>query len=126
MHGAERTAEFDRAMAELQRGLWIAKVEEVYDPDFYYRWDLLTTGCPSHSPRRATSVARRRASSPLRLPARGCRRTGANHGEPSGCEPAEVEAGLAALERDGAVRQGQRIRGLPGLWTLWAGGASGG
>ena len=46
MHGAERTAEFDRAMAELQRRLWIVKVEEVYDPDFYYRWDILDNWLP--------------------------------------------------------------------------------
>ena len=37
----ERTREFDRAIGELQRGLWIVKTEERYEPSFSYRWDLL-------------------------------------------------------------------------------------
>ena len=41
LRGAERTAEFERAIGELQRGMWVVKTEERYDPDFCYRWDLL-------------------------------------------------------------------------------------
>lgn len=37
----EQTREFDRAIGELQRGLWIVKTEERYDPSFSYRWDLV-------------------------------------------------------------------------------------
>ena len=37
----EHTREFERAMGELQRGLWIVKTEERYEPSFSYRWDLL-------------------------------------------------------------------------------------
>ncbi|HZY30985.1 MAG TPA: crosslink repair DNA glycosylase YcaQ family protein [Candidatus Methylomirabilis sp.] len=37
----EQTREFERAMGELQRGLWIVKTEERYEPSFSYRWDLL-------------------------------------------------------------------------------------
>src|SRR5499425_781147 len=41
-----RTREFERAMAELQRGLWIVKTEERYEPSFSYRWDLLERWFP--------------------------------------------------------------------------------
>src|SRR3972149_12151246 len=37
----EHTREFERAMGELQRGLWIVKTEERYEPSFSYRWGLL-------------------------------------------------------------------------------------
>src|SRR5687768_11923561 len=41
-----RTREFERAMAELQQGLWIVKSEERYEPTFSYRWDLLEAWLP--------------------------------------------------------------------------------
>jgi hypothetical protein len=41
LKGPEQTLEFERAMGELQRGLWIVKTEERYEPSFSYRWDLL-------------------------------------------------------------------------------------
>jgi hypothetical protein len=41
-----RTREFERAMAELQQGLWIVKTEERYEPTFSYRWDLLEAWLP--------------------------------------------------------------------------------
>jgi hypothetical protein len=37
----EKTRAFERAMAELQQGLWVVKTEERYEPTFSYRWDLL-------------------------------------------------------------------------------------
>ena len=127
MHGAERTAEFDRAMAELQRGLWIAKVEEVYDPDFYYRWDLLDNWLPeplvaSHDLGRAAAVRRLLAAY---LRSAGAAQTRFMAGLLD-LRPAEVEAGLAALEASGAIRQGQPVRGLQGSWALWRGDARAG
>jgi uncharacterized protein YcaQ len=124
MHGADRTAEFDRAMAELQRGLWIVKVEEVYDPDFYYRWDLLDNWLPeplaaSHDLGREVAVKR--------LLAAYLRGAGAAQARFLASlldlRLAEIEAGLAALEAEGAIWQGQRIRGLPSSWILWRGDA---
>jgi hypothetical protein len=123
MHGADRTAEFDRAMAELQRGLWIAKVEEVYDPDFYYRWDLLDNWLPepleaARDLDRGTAV-RRLLSIYLR---------GAAAAQPRfmasllGVSLAEIEAGLTALEQEGLVQCDRRIAGLPGSWVVWLGG----
>jgi hypothetical protein len=44
--GPHRTREFERAMAELQQGLWIVKTEERYEPTFSYRWDLLEAWLP--------------------------------------------------------------------------------
>lgn len=41
-----RTREFERAMAELQQGLWVVKTQERYEPTFSYRWDLLEAWLP--------------------------------------------------------------------------------
>ena len=41
-----KTREFERAMAELQQGMWLVKTEERYDPTFSYRWDLLEAWLP--------------------------------------------------------------------------------
>ena len=46
MLGPHRTREFERAMADLQQGLWIVKTEERYEPTFSYRWDLLEAWLP--------------------------------------------------------------------------------
>ena len=43
---ASKTREFERAMAELQQGLWVVKTEERYEPTFSYRWDLLEAWLP--------------------------------------------------------------------------------
>jgi len=41
LNAPEQTREFERAIGELQRGLWIVKTEERYEPSFSYRWGLL-------------------------------------------------------------------------------------
>jgi len=41
-----KTREFERAMAELQQGLWLVKSEERYEPTFSYRWDLVESWLP--------------------------------------------------------------------------------
>ena len=41
-----RTREFERAMAELQQGLWVVKSEERYEPSFSYRWELVESWLP--------------------------------------------------------------------------------
>jgi hypothetical protein len=43
---ASKTREFERAMAELQHGLWVLKTEERYEPTFSYRWDLVEAWLP--------------------------------------------------------------------------------
>ena len=124
MHGAERTAEFNRAMAELQQGLWIAKVEEVYDPDFYYRWDLLDNWLPDPL---AAARGLSREAAVTRLLTVYLRSAAAAQGSflagLFGLSQAEVGAGLAALEVSGCVQQRRQIRGLAGSWVVWTGGA---
>jgi hypothetical protein len=41
-----KTREFERAVAELQQGLWVMKTEERYEPTFSYRWDLVESWLP--------------------------------------------------------------------------------
>jgi hypothetical protein len=43
---ASKTRAFERAMAELQQGLWVVKTEERYEPTFSYRWDLVEAWLP--------------------------------------------------------------------------------
>jgi hypothetical protein len=122
MHGPGRTADFDRAMAELQRGLWIVKVEEIYDPDFYYRWDLLDNWLPEPV---AASLDLARDEAVRRLAAGYLRSAAAS--QPRflaglfGLAIGEIEAALRSLEAAGQVRREQRIAGLPGSWAVWNG-----
>ena len=121
MREPDRTAEFDRAMAELQRGLWIVKVEEIYEPDFYYRWDLLDNWLPdpvaaSLDLPRETAV-RRLVASYLRCAAASQPRFLAGL---FGLAVDEVETALRSLKAEGCLHQDRRIKGLPGNWVVWA------
>lgn len=124
MHDPDRTAEFDRAMAELQRGMWIVKVEEVYNPDFYYRWDLLDNWLAE--PVKA-SLELSRAEAAKQLVATYLR--GAAASQPRliaglfGLPAGEVEAALVSLEAEDCVRRNGRITRLPGSWVVWQGDA---
>jgi hypothetical protein len=122
MRDPDRTAVFDRAMAELQRALWIVKVEEIYDPDFYYRWDLLDNWLPD--PIRASlDLTRERAVE--RLLAAYLQNAAVS--QPRflaglfGIRMVEAESALRSLEGDGRIRREQRIKGLPGTWVVWSG-----
>jgi len=122
MRESDRTAEFDRAMAELQRGLWIVKVEEVYDPDFYYRWDLLDNWLPG-AVQASLDLPREEAlghlvATYLRSAATSQARFLAGL---FGLAVGDVEAALKALEAAGRIRRDQRIKGLPGSWVVWTG-----
>jgi hypothetical protein len=122
MRDPDRTAVFDRAMAELQRALWIVKVEEIYDPDFYYRWDLLDNWLPG--PIRASlDLSRERAVE--RLLATYLQNAAVS--QPRflaglfGIRMVEAESALRSLEGDGRIRREQRIKGLSGTWVVWSG-----
>ncbi len=123
MREPNRAAEFDRAMAELQRGLWIVKVEEVYDPDFYYRWDLLDDWLPNEV---QASLDLPRGEAVKQLVATYLRSAAASQARflasLLGLAAGEVEAALKALEAGGRIRRDQRIKGLPGSWVVWTGG----
>jgi hypothetical protein len=118
---ASKTREFERAMGELQQGLWIVKTEERYEPTFSYRWDLLERWLPE-------AVAEgRRMRRPLAVERLlGRYLSGAVYSTPArlarlfGLGRAEVDAGLAALERAGRVRTGVEVTGWPGRFVVSA------
>ena len=56
-----RQTRVQRAMGELQQGLWVVKTEERYEPSFSYRWDLLEAWLP------AAVAAGRRLSRPIAI-----------------------------------------------------------
>lgn len=116
-----RTREFERAMAELQQGLWVVKTEERYEPSFSYRWDLVEAWLPE-----AVAAGRRmsRAAALDRLIARYA--AGAVYTTPARLRrvfsvPAvEVAASVARLTRAGTLRD-VVVPGWPGRWLLHQG-----
>jgi hypothetical protein len=113
-----QTREFERAMTELQQGLWVVKTEERYEPTFSYRWDLLESWLP------APVAAGRRLSRPaaaLRLVERYAR--GAVFTRPSiirrlfGLAEAETTAVIAALTSRGRLID-RAVDGWPGRWLV--------
>ena len=118
-----RTREFERAMAELQQGLWIVKVEERYEPSFSYRWDLLERWLPE-----AAAEGRRlsRSAALDRVLARHLR--AAVYSTPPllarlfCASRTEIDAAVARLARSGTVRAGVEIAGIPGRWVVSARG----
>lgn len=114
-----KTREFERAMAELQQGLWIVKTEERYEPSFSYRWDLLERWLPGaaaegrHLGRAAAldrALARHLHAAVYSTPAALSRLFAVPR--------AEVEAAVARLERSGALRAAVEIAGRPGRWVV--------
>ena len=113
-----RTREFERAMAELQGGLWVVKTEERYEPTFSYRWDLVEAWLPD-----ATAEGRRlsRAAALDRLIARYI--AGAVYSrEPLlarlfGVPRAEAAAAAGRLVRSGVVVE-DTVQSWPGRWLI--------
>ena len=116
-----KTREFERAMAELQQGLWIVKTEERYEPSFSYRWDLLERWLPDAV---AEGRGLSRASALDRLVGRYL--SGAVYSTPKrlarlfGLEPAETAQAAARLAKAGRVRVDVEIAGWPGTWVVRA------
>jgi hypothetical protein len=122
-----RTREFERAMAELQGGLWLVKVEERYEPTFSYRWDLLEAWLPE-----ATAEARRlrRDVALERLIERYL--GGAVYSSERllarllGLPRAEVAAAVSRLARRRAVVAECEVAGWPGRFVVHAAAAAAG
>jgi hypothetical protein len=118
---AGRTREFERAMAELQQGLWIVKTEERYEPTFSYRWDLIERWLPD-----AVAEGRRlgRPAALDRLIARYL--DGAVYSTPTrmarlfGLEPVETAQAVARLAKAGRVSEDVEVDGWPGTWVVSA------
>jgi hypothetical protein len=116
-----KTREFERAIAELQQGLWAVKTEERYEPSFSYRWDLLERWLPeavAEGRRLSRAAALRQLVSRYLLGARYTtpRRVARLLDVPA----AETEAAVAALARSGAVRADEAVAGWPGRWVVSA------
>jgi len=116
-----KTRDFERGMAELQRGLWIMKTEERYQPSFSYRWDLLERWLPQ-GVAEGRRLSRSRALD--RILARYLR--AAAYSSPAllarlfTVGRAEIEAALARLERAGAVQRSAEIAGRSGRFVVCA------
>ncbi len=116
-----KTREFERAMAELQRGLFIVKTEERYEPSFSYRWDLVERWLPG-------PVAEGRRLSRERALDRIIDRYlgGAVFSTPAllsrlfSVSREEVDGALVRLTRAGAARPPAPIAGRPGRWVVSA------
>lgn len=114
-----RTREFERAMAELQQGMWIVKTEERYDPTFSYRWDLLEAWLPE-----AVTEGRRlrRAAAIERLIERYLRGAVFAQERPLarlfGLDRAETAAAVARLQRQGVVAADRMVAGWPGRFIV--------
>ncbi|HET9926830.1 MAG TPA: crosslink repair DNA glycosylase YcaQ family protein [Methylomirabilota bacterium] len=116
-----KTREFERAMAELQQGLWIVKTEERYEPTVSYRWDLVERWLPDQV---AEGRRLRRPAALERLLARYL--AGAVYSSPPllarlfGFPRHEVERALAALTVAGRVTPPVEVPGWPGRWVVSA------
>ena len=114
-----RTREFERAMGELQQGLWIVKTEERYEPTFSYRWDLLERWLPDQV---AEGRRLRRTAALDRLIGRYL--AGAVYSTPPlisrlfGLGRAEVDAALDRLARAGRVTAPVEVPGWAGRWVV--------
>src|SRR5207253_5323849 len=114
-----RTREFERAMAELQQGLWIVKTEERYEPSFSYRWDLVERWLPDPV---AEGRSLGRPSALDRLLGRYL--GGAVYSTPKrmarlfGLDGRETEASLGRLARAGRARLDCEVAGWPGRWVV--------
>jgi Winged helix DNA-binding domain len=115
---SSKTREFERAMAELQQGLWVVKTEERYEPTFSYRWDLLESWLPERvaAGRRLSRAAaldrllERYLAAALYTRPRVVARL---FGVPGG----EVDASVARLARRGTVVD-TAVEGWTGRWLV--------
>ena len=116
-----KTREFERAMAELQQGLWVVKTEERYEPTFSYRWDVLERWLPE---RVAEGRRLSRAAAADRLIGRYLA-AAIFAREPVlarlfGLTRDEVRAAVERLARAGTVTADAVVRGLAGTWVVHA------
>jgi hypothetical protein len=116
---AEATGLFERAMAELQRRMWLVKTEERYDPSFSYRWDLLDDWMPE-AVQKARGISREEAAYGilgryLQVAFSTTARTAAGL---FGLPPGLVAAAADRMIGEGRAIAAQDIRGLPGKWLV--------
>jgi hypothetical protein len=114
-----KTRDFERAIAELQRGLWVVKTEERYEPTFSYRWDLLEAWLPEPVAE-GRNMKREQAVEAIV----GSYSRSAVFTTPSfmtrlfSIERREVERAVESLVRRGALLPDREINGRPGRFLL--------
>jgi hypothetical protein len=113
-----RTREFERAMAELQQGLWVVKSEERYEPTFSYRWELVEAWLPDRVAE-GRRLSRAAALDRLidRYTAGAVYTTAARLRRLLGIPAAELQASIARLTR-AAVLSDVTVAGWPGRWLV--------
>jgi hypothetical protein len=114
-----KTREFERAMAELQQGLWLVKSEERYEPTFSYRWDLLEAWLPDKvaEGRRLSRAAA--VSGLIERYTRGAVFTTERQlARLFGLGTDEVARAVETLASTRAVRADCAIEGWPGRWLI--------
>lgn len=113
-----RTREFERAMAELQAGLWIVKTEERYEPTFSYRWDLLEAWLPE-GVAEGRRLARHRALEQLvvRYVAGAAFTRAPLLARLFGVPGAEIATTVRRLVQRGALEE-RPVDGWPGRWLV--------
>jgi tRNA uridine 5-carbamoylmethylation protein Kti12 len=106
-------------MGELQRGLWIVKTEERYEPSFSYRWDL-----PDYWLEEQVLVARKldRAEAVYRLVRKHIEVVHYSRADLIASlltlPISEVAAGLDRVISERYATPDQTVRGLPGRWII--------
>lgn len=114
-----KTREFERAMAELQQGLWLVKTEERYEPTFSYRWDLLEAWLPEPV---AEGRGMKREQAVEAILARYARAvlftTPFLAARLFSLESREAEQAAGSLVRRGALLSDCEIQGQPGRFLL--------
>jgi hypothetical protein len=114
-----KTREFERAMAELQQGLWLVKSEERYEPSFSYRWDLLEAWLPEPvAAGRRLSRAAAVAGLVERYTLGAVFTTERQLARLFGLRADEVARAVKTLARAGSVRADCAIDGWPGRWLI--------
>jgi hypothetical protein len=113
-----RTREFERAMAELQQGLWVVKSEERYEPTFSYRWELVEAWLPDRVAE-GRRLSRAAALDRLidRYSAGAVYTTATRLRRLLGIPAAELQASIARLTRV-AVLCDVTVDGWPGRWLV--------
>jgi hypothetical protein len=116
-----KTREFERAMAELQQGLWVVKTEERYEPTFSYRWDLLEAWLPEAVEAGRRLRRDRALERVIERYVRGAiftneRRLARLFGLPTG----EVARAVRRLVETKTLRAGCAVEGWPGRWIVHA------
>jgi hypothetical protein len=114
-----KTREFERAMAELQQGLWLVKSEERYEPTFSYRWDLLEAWLPDKVAEGRRLSREAAVSGLIERYTRGAVFTTERQlARLFGLGSDEVARAVETLARTRAVRADCAIEGWPGRWLI--------